>query len=54
MQVSQVIQASIQLGYPESAVPVIGIILLVCVVAYAAPRTSVLGERLRALVPLRR
>ena len=43
MQVSQVIQASVQLGYPESAVPVIGIILLVCVVAYAVPRTSVLG-----------
>jgi hypothetical protein len=43
MQASQVMQASVQLGYSESAVPVIGIILLVCVVAYAVPTTSVTG-----------
>lgn len=38
-----VIQATIQLGYPESSIRVIGVILLVCVIAYAVPRTSVLG-----------
>ncbi|MFL5403839.1 MAG: DoxX family protein [Gemmatimonadales bacterium] len=43
MQAAQVVDASIQLGYPESSVRIIGIILLVCVVVYAIPRTSVLG-----------
>jgi DoxX-like protein len=39
----QVIEATIQLGYPESSIRVIGTILLVCVILYAIPRTSVLG-----------
>ena len=43
MQVSQVLQGSAQLGWPVVAVPTIGIILLVCVIAYAIPATSVLG-----------
>jgi hypothetical protein len=43
MRASQAMQASAQLGYPEGAVPAIGIILLLCVVAYAVPSTSVLG-----------
>jgi hypothetical protein len=38
-----VVEGSLQLGYPESSIRVIGIILLICVVAYAVPRTSVLG-----------
>ena len=37
------IQANVQLGYPESAVLVIGIIELVCLVTYLIPRTSVFG-----------
>jgi len=37
------IQATVQLGYPESAVLVIGIIELVCLVTYLIPRTSVFG-----------
>lgn len=43
LQVSQVVEESLQLGYPENAVRLIGIILLVCVVLYAVPSTSVLG-----------
>jgi hypothetical protein len=43
MGASQSVEASVQLGYPASAVPVIGIILLVCVIAYAVPATSVTG-----------
>jgi hypothetical protein len=43
MGASQSVEASVQLGYPASLVPVIGIILLVCVVAYAVPVTSVTG-----------
>ena len=38
-----VVEGSLQLGYPESTIRVIGIILLICVTAYAVPRTSVLG-----------
>lgn len=41
--VPQVVEGSVQLGYPESTVRVIGIILLTCVLLYAVPRTSVLG-----------
>jgi hypothetical protein len=39
----QVLEGSAALGYPESSVQVIGIILLACVVLYALPRTAVLG-----------
>ena len=41
--VPQVVEGSLQLGYPESTVRVIGLILLTCVLLYAIPRTSVLG-----------
>ncbi len=41
--VPQAVEGSVQLGYPESSVRVIGIILLICVILYAVPRTSVLG-----------
>jgi len=43
MRVPQVLESSAQLGYPESSVPVIGAILLLCVAAYALPRTALLG-----------
>ena len=36
-------EATTQLGYPESLVFGIGIIELVCLVVYVMPRTSVLG-----------
>ncbi len=38
-----VVQGSTQLGYPESVVRGIGIVLLVCIILYVLPRTSVLG-----------
>lgn len=38
-----VVQATLQLGYPESAIVGIGIVLLVCTVLYLLPRTSTLG-----------
>ncbi len=38
-----VVKASAKLGYPVSAIPVIGMILLACVVLYVIPRTSVIG-----------
>ena len=38
-----VIQATAQLGYPESTIVGIGVTLLVCTVLYVIPRTSVLG-----------
>lgn len=39
----QVIEGTTKLGYPESSIVPIGIILLVCVILYAIPRTAVLG-----------
>lgn len=38
-----VVEATTQLGYPETAIVPIGIILIVCTVLYLIPKTSVLG-----------
>lgn len=38
-----VVKATVQLGYPESAIVGIGIILLACTALYLIPRTAVLG-----------
>jgi hypothetical protein len=38
-----VVQATIQLGYPESTIVGIGITLLACTLLYVIPRTSILG-----------
>ena len=43
MELAPAVEGTAQLGYPESAVLGIGILELVCVVAYVIPRTSVLG-----------
>ena len=41
--IPSVVEFTVQLGYPESSVRTIGIILLVCLILYVVPRTSVLG-----------
>jgi len=38
-----VVEATVQLGYPESTIVGIGIVLLVCTVLYLIQRTSILG-----------
>ena len=38
-----VVQATTELGYPEGVIVSLGIVLLICVVLYLIPRTSVLG-----------
>jgi hypothetical protein len=43
MNVGPVAQAFAQLGYPVRLIPVIGTILLVCVIVYVIPRTTILG-----------
>ncbi|MDQ6770024.1 MAG: DoxX family protein [Gemmatimonadota bacterium] len=43
MEIPAVVKGSAELGYPVTLIPVIGTILLVCVVVYLIPRTSVLG-----------
>ncbi|HEY8122120.1 MAG TPA: DoxX family protein [Myxococcota bacterium] len=42
-RIEPVLKGTIELGYPESAVLPIGVLLLAGVVLYAIPRTSVLG-----------
>src|SRR5205823_3025908 len=37
------VEGTIQLGYAESVVRGLGILLLVCTVVYVIPRTSILG-----------
>jgi hypothetical protein len=39
----QVVEATVELGYPESVILGLGIVLLACVAAYLIPRTAVLG-----------
>lgn len=43
IRVSPVLEGTVKLGYPESAVVPIGILLLIGVVLYLVPQTSVLG-----------
>ena len=38
-----VVEATVQLGYPESVIVGLGIVLLTCTVLYLIPTTSVLG-----------
>ncbi|MGH9834784.1 MAG: DoxX family protein [Blastocatellia bacterium] len=38
-----VIEGTIRLGYPESVILPLGIVLLACTVLYVVPRTAVLG-----------
>lgn len=42
------VQGTIQLGYPETAIVPIGVTLLVSLVLYLVPRTSILGAILLA------
>ena len=43
MKVQQVIDATVRIGFPVSTIVGIGITLLICVVLYVIPPTSVLG-----------
>lgn len=43
LRLPMVIEASAKLGFSENAIVAIGTILLVCTIAYAVPRTAVLG-----------
>jgi DoxX-like family len=38
-----VVKATVQLGFPESVIFPLGIVVLVCVILYVIPRTAVLG-----------
>lgn len=38
-----VVDATLKLGYPESSIVGIGLVLLICTVLYAIPRTAILG-----------
>ena len=38
-----VVEATVKLGYPESVIVGLGVLLLVCALLYLVPRTSVLG-----------
>jgi hypothetical protein len=43
---AMVVEATVQLGYPESVIFGLGLVLLVCVILYVVPRTSILGALL--------
>jgi hypothetical protein len=39
----EAVQGTVQLGYQESIIVPLGIVLLICLVCYLIPRTSILG-----------
>ena len=43
LRVPAAVQGTIQVGYPESTIVGIGVVLLVCALLYLIPRTSILG-----------
>jgi hypothetical protein len=43
LQLPMVVDATVQMGFPASTVPIIGGTLLACLVLYLVPRTAVLG-----------
>jgi hypothetical protein len=43
LKVAPVVTGTAQLGYPESAIRALGVILTLCVVTYVIPRASILG-----------
>jgi hypothetical protein len=43
LRVAPVVDGTVTLGYPESAVFTLGVLLMIGVVLYAIPRTSLLG-----------
>ena len=43
MKARVAVEGTIQLGYPESVIVWLGIVLLACTLLYAIPRTSILG-----------
>ncbi|HEX5601350.1 MAG TPA: DoxX family protein [Pyrinomonadaceae bacterium] len=38
-----VVEATVQLGYPESVIVALGVVLVACTILYLVPRTAVLG-----------
>jgi hypothetical protein len=43
LQLSWVVKASTQMGFPAAAIQPIGLVLLACTVVYCIPRTAILG-----------
>ncbi|MCG3154733.1 MAG: hypothetical protein DKINENOH_01327 [bacterium] len=43
LKLAPVVEGTVQLGYPESAILGIGIVELVCLALYVIPRTSIFG-----------
>jgi uncharacterized membrane protein (UPF0182 family) len=43
LKIAPVIDGTQQLGYPESVIRTLGVILLLCVIVYVIPRFSILG-----------
>ena len=43
IRLAPVVEGTARLGYPEGSILAIGLVELACVIAYAVPRTSVLG-----------
>jgi hypothetical protein len=43
LQLPVVVEATVAMGFATSAVPIIGAVLLTCLVLYLVPRTAILG-----------
>ena len=43
LKLAPAVEATVKLGYPESVIVGLGIVLLICVVLYVIPQTAILG-----------
>jgi hypothetical protein len=43
MKLTPAVEGTVQLGYPVGVVLPLGVVLLICVVVYSIPRTSIVG-----------
>jgi DoxX-like family len=43
LQVQDVVDATVRMGFPAATVPVIGSVLLLCIVLFVIPRTAIIG-----------
>ncbi|MFY9270896.1 MAG: DoxX family protein [Candidatus Manganitrophaceae bacterium] len=43
MHIAPVVETMTQLGYPESSITTVGVLVFICTALYALPRTAALG-----------
>jgi hypothetical protein len=43
LQLPQAVEATAKMGFPDGTLPALGVVQLICLIAYLVPRTAILG-----------